>query len=379
MHESHNAIDYIRKALLDKEIGLRGPAGDHHEAALIAEGVAQEHVATEWEQTQHIFRIMGRATGREELSTTSEELPTYFTDAFYRLTGHFIVAVGRYHENPWRDEHPTVKPETVIPQLFDDFRVISGLLKYTRTDYEGLNRHPALALNPSETQQLIDEAKSIGFSTSYIKRFTNRMHPFESFETAKDNVIAMREDPRYQAKDSLILKLSATRTNPRAAVEQLEKTVQDLTEIFADNPDVTASDIEHFAHNHSAKNAQSEVEAFVKRVKHFDELYMDDEVIDRNVIRAVCRRSKKPQVLIDRILDRYAEINVKYPAIAGTKLAVYLARNFANPEQVLMTAINEVASDPKLGAKRDRTPYHALWTSVLGKGSSDELSSDSND
>lgn len=379
MHRENGQIEYIRQALLENEIGLRGPTSGYADEMTIVEAAATEHVNNEWETAQKLFRGLGQILGHEELSKSSEELPEYFTDSFYKLTGHFVVAVGRYNEHSECLRSVTGEAKDAIPLLFDDFRTVSALLKFTESDYKKANRHPSLVLNPTDTQKLIDESSAAGFTPSYIKVFASKAHPFNKLNEAKESTEKLRSDPDLVTKESLLKKMAATRRDPRLAVRQLEQTISILNDAFGDHPSVSAADLEHFAQNYSPEKAESEVALFIERVDHYSTLYDGHPVIDRTMVRAVCRRSKDPQSLIDRIIFRYEEIGTNFPNLAETRLAVYIARNFSNPGEVINDALKKIKVDPKLGANKNRTEYHALWTLILGKEPAEETMSEFDD
>jgi hypothetical protein len=95
-------------------------------------------------------------------------------------------------------------------------------------------------------------------------------------------------------KDSIARKMAATRRNPILAAQQLEKTVDMLTQEFAEVRTVRRSDVEHFVRNHGVKNAKKEVLDYIDRVAKMSELYADSTVVDLHIIMAICRRSKQP-------------------------------------------------------------------------------------
>jgi len=358
-------LDPVRE-IIAHEVGLRGSRGEHatmvDQIAADAESFARETAR----DTVLAITAIGRLFTGVVPANPETELPGYYAQSFAKTAAHFALALCRYNDQNTECENPDDVGNIMgplIPTMFDEFSTVSGLLKLTRGDF-GTKRHPVVALSPSSARELIESADAYGFTSTHIKIFAGKPEPKEALDDAIINLQEIKTSPETKGiKDSIARKMAATRRNPILAAQQLEKTVDTLTQEFAEVRTVRRSDVEHFVRNHGVKNAKKEVLDYIDRVAKMSELYADSTVVDLHIIMAICRRSKQPEIGIERILDHYRQLKLLHPD-ESDKLLIYMARQYGDPEGAFLAAEEKVIADPLQGARKPRKRTSALWNAT---------------
>ena len=365
MYDPENPFQDIRAALSAGEVSLRGPMRGHSNEVEQIRAIARAHVSDEWEHTRAAIEFMSEFSGTSTHSSVDEDLPQYFYDSFERLSGHFVVAFARLNTNTEYGCTSRVF-EKEMPRLFDEFSAINGILDLSRNEYTR-TRHPALGLSPETATSLVRRALAFGFTKSHIKKFAESLDPDAALKNATLGVLAV-ESIDTDLKPSDIRKLAVHRKNPVKAARIFERTLSTLREEYKDFREVTDSDIEHFVRNHDPETARQEVADFVTRIAVYAEKYAGNPIIDKHVLRAVCRRSKDPQGIIDKILDRHDVLCKTYPNISN-RLGVYLARNYSDPVQTLRNTLISLGKDPEDENALQGTKNNDIWDALQSKNS----------
>jgi hypothetical protein len=344
----------LQAALLNGDIGLQGPTNAFTDAITEAESEISRQAEGLWAKTQMAINVIQLAMGHR-IDAQPTELPSIFTESLQQHARQIVVAYGRMHG----DEPDSRELSDAMPFIIEEVCAINGILGFTDSDFKR-KRHPAMMMPSTEVQRFSLQARKDGYTSSYIKTLATKRNPWEALDEANKKLKAIREADTVNGSIGSEIRLATSRRDPLTVIETRDRLATRLLTQYKGDCIVKPADVRDAIDAHTIGEVAQALVNFRNNVFRLLVEHAGDPLIDLHTIRALCRRTGDPEKQIIIVRERYAKLIEKEPELSP-KIAKYLARHYADPQETLDNARRIISTDPQLRARYEKSQKSTLW------------------